>query len=99
MKPIRTTQSWNFNSLMLYRDELEEVLRIFNPTDAKEAIKILDDVNEYESLDELLKRKGERIDHIAIMSSRPQIGLVLRKSPRLLNLSTFASGDEADAAF
>lgn len=99
MKRIRSTQGWNFDSLALFRDDLEELLRIFNPTGAPDALTISDGDNEYTSLDELQKEKGDRISHLIVRSRKPWIGMELRKNPRLLGLYTFETTDEADIAF
>jgi len=99
LRRIRNTQSWSYDSLMLFREDLEELLRIFNPTGAADAITILDDECEYSSLEEVGQEKGDRLDHLIIRSRKPGIMLELRRKPKLLNLFTLETTDEADAAY
>ncbi len=84
---------------MLFREDLEELLKLFNPTGTEGAIRISDSEAEYDSLDEMESHKGERIYHIKISSRKPAIVINLRARPKDLNLYTLESTDEADIAF
>jgi hypothetical protein len=99
VKRIRYAHIVLLKSLSLYRDDLEHVVSIFSPNDALDEITISDGQNEYESLDELREKRGDRVDEISIRSTQPGTRLHLRKSPRLLQLESLEATDEADAAF
>lgn len=99
MKRLRGTRGWNYNSLMLYREDLEELLRIFNPSGAAGVVTISDSGAEFESLDEMKTERGERVEHIIIKSNKPFIVINLQAKPKALNLYTVEATDEADVAF
>jgi len=99
LKPIRTTKEWNYDSLILYREDLEQLIRIFNPTRAGDIITISDHDNQYDSLDDLAQFKGPHIRGLTIRSRKPHIGLILNKSRNILTLFTADATDEADMAY
>jgi hypothetical protein len=99
MKRLRSTRSWTYDSLMLYREDLEELLRIFNPSGGAGLVKISDSGAEYDSLDEMKAEKGSRIDHITLKATKPFIVMNLQARPKALNLYTVEATDEADVAF
>src|SRR6266849_6202913 len=99
MKRLRGTQSWAYDTLMLFREDLDELRAIFNPTDAPDCITISDTQSEYESLDEMQKHKGDCVSELIIRSKTPRITLHLIARPKALNLYTLEATDEADAAF
>ena len=99
MKRKRGTRSWSYNSLMLFREDLEEIFRLFNPTGAEGGIKLSDSKAEYDSLDDMKIHCGPRIEEITVESRQPGIVLNLRARPKSLSLYTLANTDEADVAF
>ena len=99
MKRLRGTQSWAYDTLMLFREDLEELMAIFNPTDAPDSITISDTQTEYESLDEMQKHRGEHVTELVIRSKTPRVTLHLIARPKALNLYTVEATDEADATF
>lgn len=99
MKRLRGTRNKSYHSLMLFRDDLEELLNIFNPSGTEGTVRISDSEALYDSLDELRERKGSRIRDLFLQSRNPQIALVLKVRPKTLSLYTIDNTDEADLAF
>jgi hypothetical protein len=99
MKRLRGTQSWAYDTLMLFREDLEELMAIFNSADAPDNITIADTQTEYESLDEMEKHRGGYVTELVIRSKTPRITLHLIARPKALNLYTLEATDEADATF
>jgi hypothetical protein len=99
MKRLRNTRGWTYDSLILYREDFEELQRIFNPSGSAGVVTISDSGAVYDSLDEMKAEKGPRLGHMVIRSSKPSIVIDLRAQPKSLHLYTAEATDEADAAF
>ena len=86
MKPAQRGKFHGYSALTLYRDDLEEIIRIFNPNKNEGVISLSDDDYEYDSLDELKSCKGVKVNQLAISQSVRAIRLALGSDGSYLHL-------------
>jgi hypothetical protein len=87
---------------MLFREDLEEILKIFRTAAPDSPISIEDEETQYASLDEVLAQKGPHVISLRIMNAVVGIKLQLRLYPTATSATTLATtkvSDEADLTF
>jgi hypothetical protein len=102
LETTRTTKAWNPSSIMLFREDLEEILKIFRTTAADSPISIEDEENQYPSLEEVLVHKGPNVVSLRIINAAVGIKLQLRRYPTATSTTTLATtkiSEEAELTF
>lgn len=87
---------------MLFREDLEEILKIFRTVAPDSPISIEDEEAQYPSFDEVLVQKGPHVINLRIISTVVGIKLQLRRYPTATSTTTLATtkiSDEADLTF
>jgi hypothetical protein len=102
LETTRTTKAWNPSSLMLFREDLEEILTIFRTLAPDSHILIEDEETHYPSFEELLVQKGPNVINLRIINADVGVKLHLRRYPTATIRTTLATtkvSDEADLTF
>jgi len=101
LETTRTTKAWNPSSIMLFREDLEEILKIFRTVAPDSSISIEDEETHYSSLDEVLVQKGPSVISLRIINTAVGIKLQPRRYPTAgpTTLATTKISDEADLTF
>jgi hypothetical protein len=102
LETTRTTKAWNPRSMMLFREDLEEILKIFRSVVPDSPISIEDEETQYPSFDEVSVQKGPNVINLRIINTAVGIRLQLRHptSPApTTTLATTKISDEADLTF
>jgi hypothetical protein len=102
LETTRTTKAWNPSSIMLFREDLEEILKIFRSVVPDSPISIEDEETQYPSFDEVYVQKGPHIVNLRIINGVVGIKLQLRHPPTATSTTTLATtkiSDEADLTF
>ncbi len=89
-KKSSPTQLAYWASVSLYRDELEEIIEIL--TKSGNEVVIEDNYAIYESLDELLDKKGPNPKQLSITSQSPYVTFQVRIKPRWTSVATTGDG-------
>jgi hypothetical protein len=87
---------------MLFREDLEEILRILRTTAADSPISIEDEETQYSSLEEVLVHKGPNVVSLRIINPAVGIKLQLRRYQTTTSTTTLATtkiSDEAELTF
>jgi len=90
MEPIRHTKTARLPSLRMYREELDQLVALFQKSCA--AVTISDNKNRYESLEEMKATIGPKIKNLDIRGEKPGLHF-------LLNQKEFAPGSSTPAIF
>lgn len=102
LETTRTTKAWNPSSIMLFREGLEEIVKIFRTSAPDSLVSIEDEETQYPSFDEVLVQKGPAVVNLRIINAAVGIKLQLRRYPTATSTTTLATtkiSDEADLAF
>lgn len=102
LETTRTTKAWNPSSIMLFREDLEEILKIFRTVAPDSPISIEDEETHYPSFEEFLVQKGPNVISLRIINAAVGIKLQLRRYPTATSTTTLATtkiSDEADLTF
>ena len=78
MEPIKHPQTAQLWRLKMYREDLDQLLELFQGKCAR--VTISDKKYRYESFDEMKTRTGPRIDNLEIHGERPGLHFVLNQS-------------------
>jgi hypothetical protein len=87
---------------MLFREDLEEILKIFRSVAPNSPISIEDEETDYPSFEEVLVQKGPNVVSLRIINPAVGIKLQLRRFPTATSTTTLATtkiSDEADLTF
>jgi hypothetical protein len=100
----RTTKAWTYESIMLYREDLDEIIGIFKTSNPNSIVSIEDDQTPYPSLDEMRVHNGDRVANLRLVNEEVGIKLQLREPagqarPLIPTLATTKVSDEADLVF
>lgn len=90
MEPIQHTKTARLRSLKMYREELDQLVALFQKSCA--AVTISDNKNRYESLEEMKATIGPKITSLDIRGENPGVHF-------LLNQKEFAPGSSTPAIF
>jgi len=105
MKPIRHTKTARLRALKMYRDDLDELVKLFQKC---ASLTISDNENEYGSLDEMKNTVGPKIINLDIRGENPGLHFLLNQkeyqpgsaTPAIFNeLRTEETSDAADNLF
>ncbi len=102
LETTRTTKAWNPSSIMLFREDLEEILRIFRSVAPDSPISIEDEEAQYPSFDEVFAQKGPNVVNLRIINASVGVKLQLRRYPTATSTTTLATtkiSDDADLTF
>jgi hypothetical protein len=102
LEATRTTKAWNPSSIMLFREDLEEILRIFRSVAPDSPISIEDEETQYPSFDEVFAQKGPNVVNLRIINAAVGVKLQLRRYPTATSTTTLATtkiSDDADLTF
>jgi hypothetical protein len=102
LETTRTTKAWNPSSIMLFREDLEDILKIFRAVAPDSQISIEDEETHYSSFEEVLVQKGPNVINLRIINATVGIKLQLRRNPTATSttiLATTKASDEADLTF
>jgi hypothetical protein len=86
----------------LYREDLEEIVRIFRIAAPDSTVSIEDDETQYPSFAEVLVQKGPMVFSLRLINPTVGIKLQLQRSPTATKTTTLATtkiSDEADLTF
>jgi hypothetical protein len=86
MKPIRHTKTARLRGLKMYREDLDELVNLFQSC---KSVTISDNKNDYDSLDEMKDIVGCKIVNLDIRGENPGLHF-------LLNQKEFPPGDRPD---
>ena len=87
---------------MLFREDLEEILKIFRSVVPDSPISIEDEEIDYPSFEEVLVQKGPNVINLRIINAAVGIKLQLRRFPTATSTTTLATtkiSDEAELTF
>jgi hypothetical protein len=87
---------------MLFLEDLEEILKIFQTAAPDSSISIEDEETQYPSFDEVFAQKGPNVVNLRIINAAVGIKLQLRQYPTATSATTLATtkiSDEADLTF
>jgi hypothetical protein len=102
LETTRTTRAWSPSSIMLFREDLEEILKIFRSVAPDSSISIEDEETNYPSFEEVLVQKGPNVINLRIINAVVGVKLQLRRFPTATSTTTLATtkiSDEADLTF
>src|ERR1035437_7739120 len=102
LETTRTTKAWNPSSIMLFREDLEDILKIFRAVAPDSQISIEDEETHYSSFEEVLVQKGPNVINLRIINATVGIKLQLQRYPTATSTTTLATtkiSDEADLTF
>lgn len=106
MEPIRHTKTARLGNFIMYREDLDQLVALFQRACTR--VTISDSANRYESLDEMKQHVGARIKDFDIRGENPAVHFVLNRSETLPgstatyvfnDLRTEEITDEADNLF
>jgi hypothetical protein len=83
---------------MLFREDLEEILKLFRSVLPDSPISIEDDETQYPSFDEVSVQKGPDVVNLRIINAVVGIKLQLRRYPTATSATTLATTKTNDAA-
>src|SRR5712691_8646245 len=78
MEPIRHTKAARFLNLKMYREELDQLVSFFQTACAN--VRISDNKNRYESLEEMKKTVGSKVKELDIRSENPGVHFGLNQT-------------------
>ena len=78
MEPIRHTLTARLRYLKMYREDLDQLVALFQKGCAK--VTISDDKNRYESLDEMKQHVGAKVKNLDIEGEEPGVHFLLNRS-------------------
>ena len=90
-KKTSPTQVTYSESVSLFRDDLEEIIKIL--TDKCERVTIEDNEYKYNSLDELFEKRGPTPRRLSITGFEPFVGLNIKIKRAQTTLESFGDGD------
>jgi predicted membrane protein len=94
-----TTHIRNFKSLLLFREDLQELVGLFKSSEANWNVLISDGQRPYGSFDEMRSEKGDEVRLLTLANDDIGIKFEVSKWPRLMRLSTLNATSEAELAF
>lgn len=97
MKRIRARLYTFLPSLVLYRDDLEGVVSIL--MEHCKRVEIEDNEFLYDGLDELVAKRGKRIESLTIAGRDPYVSVGLKKELPAIHLSTSNESEQSEAAY
>src|SRR5690348_16697524 len=97
--PIPSTRVSVFQSLQLFREDLDEVIRIFCPTNPESSVSLADGERTYESFEEMRTFNGDETSHLILQNQLVGIKLDMQKRVNGLVLSTSKQDDGAELSF
>jgi hypothetical protein len=94
-----TTHIYDFKSVSLFREDLQELVDLFKSSDDNWHVLISDGRRSYGSFDEMRAEKGDEVRSLILANDDVGIKFELRKWPALMRVSTTKATPDAELAF
>jgi len=92
-------RSWSPDSLMLFQEDLSNVVAIFRGSEAGSTVVLGDEERTYSSFDELRRLKGDDVAEFFLSNEAIGVRLTLKKAERKATLMATKSSDAAELAY
>jgi hypothetical protein len=97
--PVPSTRVHVFESLQLFREDLDEIIKIFRQTNPESSVSLEDGERTYESFEEMRTLNGDETSHLILQNQVVGIKLDMQKRNNGLVLTSSKPTDEAELSF